>query len=142
MSRTFVSKKDRERIAAEARYRCGYCQAQQEVIGIQLHIEHIIPESAGGGSELSNLWLACSECNNHKGALTHAHDPETGAFTPLFNPRTQVWSAHFHWSEDATEIIGQTPIGRATVIALDLNQPMMVRARRRWVMVGWHPPAE
>jgi hypothetical protein len=78
MSRPHLPNAVRQRIFVEARFRCGYCHAQQDVIGMQLHIEHI----------------------------------------------------------------GLTAVGRVTVLALDLNQPNMVRARRRWVMVGWHPPKD
>lgn len=142
MSSSYIPKQLREQVSVDARNRCGYCLAQQEIIGVQLHIEHILPESAGGLSERGNLWLACSECNNHKGAQVEAVDPQTGAIVPLFNPRQQPWSAHFRWSEDGSEVIGVTAIGRATVITLDLNQLLMQIARRRWVMVGWHPPVD
>lgn len=142
MSTTYVSQSLREQVALDARNRCGYCLAQQEIIGIQLHIEHIVPESAGGITARANLWLAYSECNNHKGSQVDAIDPNSGEHVPLFNPRAQQWVEHFQWSEDATLVIGVSPAGRATVIALDLSQPVMVIARRRWAMVGWHPPAK
>jgi len=29
---------------------------------------------------------------------------------------------------------------RATVEALQMNNPTVVRARRRWASAGWHPP--
>jgi hypothetical protein len=132
----------RQRVHAEASYRCSYCLTQQDVIGMELHIDHITPESAGGKSDPQNLWLACSECNLHKGAQTHSLDPESGERVSLFHPRLQRWDEHFRWSEDGTEILGTSPTGRATVLALRLNQPFMVRARRRWVMVGWHPPKD
>ena len=61
--------------------------------------------------------------------------------TPLFNPRQQSWVEHFAWSEDSTEIIGLTACGRATVEALKMNNLRMVRARRLWASVGWHPLA-
>lgn len=60
----------------------------------------------------------------------------------LFNPRTQQWSKHFAWSEDGTEIIGITACGRATAIALHLNNNIAVTVRRQWVSAGWHPPVE
>jgi len=142
MSRTYISPAVRERVAAEARYRCGYCQTQQAVVGIPLHVEHIIPEAAGGSSEIDNLWLACAVCNNYKGTQTHAPDPASGDLVPLFNPRTQTWHDHLAWSQDGTEVLGLTPTGRATVVALKLNQPFMLRARRRWVRAGWHPPQD
>jgi hypothetical protein len=87
-----------------------------------------------------NLWLSCRLCNEAKGVLVEATDPETGATVPLFNPRTQAWQDHFAWSQDGTQVMGQTPAGRATVSALDLNSELRVRARAIWVEAGWHPP--
>ncbi len=37
-------------------------------------------------------------------------------------------------------IIGKTPCGRATVIALQLNNWIAVMVRREWIAAGWHPP--
>lgn len=106
-----------------------------------LHLEHIVPVAAGGATVEENLWLACPLCNGHKGTQTHATDRETGAFAPLFNPRRQVWSDHFRWSDDGTLIVGTTPTGRATVDALRLNNGYLVQARARWVLAEWHPPS-
>jgi hypothetical protein len=39
-------------------------------------------------------------------------------------------------------IIGQTPVGRATVVALRLNNEYVVPSRRVWIAAGWHPPAD
>lgn len=105
-----------------------------------MHIEHIIPLAAGGGSEEDNLWLACPLCNGYKGVQTHSPDPASGVSVQLFNPRQQKWSDHFHWSEDGLQIVGKTACGRATAAALKLNNEFFLRARRRWVMAGWHPP--
>lgn len=60
----------------------------------------------------------------------------------LFNPRQQTWSRHFSWSEDGTQILGRTACGRATVIALQLNNIVSVTVRQQWVLAGWHPPTE
>ena len=142
MSKTFIPRTTRDLVAAQAGYRCGYCLLQQDVAGIQLHVEHIIPEAAGGNSEIENLWLACPTCNNHKGMQVKAPDPKTGKIVSLFHPRKQTWKTHFAWSADGLEIVGLTPTGRATVLALKLNQLFMLRARRRWILAGWHPPAD
>ncbi len=75
-----------------------------------------------------------------EGVFTEAVDPETGSLVPLFNPRTQVWTEHFSWDKDGTDIIGQTPTGRSTVVALSLNNELRIRARALWVEAGWHPP--
>jgi HNH endonuclease len=105
-----------------------------------MHVEHIIPLVAGGTSEEENLWLACPLCNGYKSTRTHSLDPETGEEVTLFNPRRHVWIEHFQWSDNSVEIVGLTPCGRATVVALKLNNESLTCARRRWVLAGWHPP--
>jgi hypothetical protein len=107
-----------------------------------MEMDHIIPESLGGLTEEDNLWLACSLCNNHKGNRIAALDPETGEMVRLFNPRHQDWHEHFTWSASGERVIGQTPTGRATIIALNLNRPALVKARQLWTQVGWHPPED
>jgi hypothetical protein len=79
-------------------------------------------------------------CNNAKRAQTHAVDPSTGRRVRLFNPRLQRWSRHFAWSDDGTQVIGRTPTGRASVVAIQLNNLIAVLVRRSWVSAGWHPP--
>ena len=44
---------------------CVYCGSIDN-----LHIDHIIPRSVGGGSGLGNLQWLCSTCNTSKGAMT------------------------------------------------------------------------
>lgn len=132
----------RQRVVEEARHRCGYCLRTEELTGMPMTLDHIIPEAAGGPSSEENLWLACQRCNEFKGAQTHARDPLTSRRVRLFNPRQQKWSDHFAWSEDGTEIQGLTPCGRATVEALKLNNPEIVVARRLWVSAGWWPPED
>jgi len=113
---------------------------QEVVSGVPLTMEHIIPQAKGGGTVEENLWLSCRLCNEAKGVLTEAVDPISSTVAPLFNPRTQVWAEHFAWSEDGAQVIGRTPTGRATVVALKLNSELHVRARAIWVEAGWHPP--
>ena len=106
-----------------------------------MELDHLIPEALGGRTEEENLWLACSLCNDAKGRRVASADPDTGKVVRLFNPRYQVWSDHFMWSDGSDRIIGLTPAGRATVVALSLNRLPLVLARRAWFDVGWHPPA-
>ncbi len=105
-------------------------------------IDHIIPEATGGSTTETNLWLACNRCNEFKGKQIQAIDPQTGELVTLFNPRIQRWDEHFAWSEDSTHIQGQTPTGRATVVALQMNNPEIVIARRLWTSAGWWPPQD
>lgn len=122
--------------------RCEYCHTSEWVTGILLEVDHILPSSQGGEISESNLCRACSTCNTNKGDQTWAVDPTTGQRTPLFNPRQQQWADHFAWSADGAQIMGLTACGRATVEALSMNNPRIVRARRLWVATGWHPPVE
>ncbi len=124
------------------RGRCCYCLTQQINSGIALSFDHILPQSRGGTTSFQNLCLACRSCNEFKSDRTQAVDPLTGESVALFHPRQQAWNEHFVWSEDGTCISGTTPIGRATVLALQLNNLMIIVARRRWVSSGWHPPMD
>jgi hypothetical protein len=142
VSRTHVPDAVRARVADAAGRRCGYCQAQEQIVGYPLQIDHVLPEAAGGGSSEDNLWLACCSCNSAKGARTHAIDPVTNTEAQLFNPRGQAWLEHFQWSEDGTSVLGLTAVGRATVSALQLNSPFRTHSRQRWVKAGWHPPRD
>jgi hypothetical protein len=81
-------------------------------------------------------------CNRFKGTRVAAFDSVTGDLVPLFNPRTQSWQEHFAWDDNGTLIVGRTPTGRATIIALKMNRASLVRAREMWVKAGWHPPDE
>jgi HNH endonuclease len=125
-----------------AGHRCGYCRTSTLITGQPLTVEHIIPLARGDTSTADNLWLSCRRCNEHKGTQVHTRDPDTGEQVPLFHPRQQSWGEHFAWSGDGTRVIGLTPCGRATVLALKMNNDETVSARRLWVSVGWHPPTE
>ncbi len=131
---------DRAKLLAEASYRCGYCLAHQDYIPWVLEIEHLTPKAKGGSDDENNLWVACHTCNLFKRDQTQAHDHMSGQVVALFNPRRQHWKRHFYWSDDGTLIIGRTACGRATVIALNLNNLIAVTVRRNWIKAGWHPP--
>ena len=142
MTKTRIPRSMRRRVMAEFRNQCAYCHTPTPITGAHLVIDHIIPEVAGGRTVQENLCVACHSCNEFKGAQLEARDPLTGEHVPLFHPRQQRWREHFCWSEDGSEIIGLTPVGRATVAALNMNHLAIIEARRRWAQVGWHPPQE
>lgn len=91
---------------------------------------------------MDNLALACQGCNNHKYTKTDGYDPTSGEQVPLFHPRKHRWSKHFRWSDDFDLILGITPVGRATVDALNLNRIGLVNLRQVLYALGEHPPLE
>lgn len=127
-------------VAARARGYCEYCYCSEQFATESFTVEHIKPRQAGGATVLENLAWSCFGCNAHKHAKTQAIDPETGKKVALYNPRLQVWSQHFGWSDDFTEVIGKTACGRATVEALRLNRLGVVNLRRLLRSANLHPP--
>lgn len=56
----------REYLLEKWNRKCVYCKKGN----IPLEIEHVIPKSRGGSNRISNLTLACTECNLEKGNRT------------------------------------------------------------------------
>jgi len=110
-----------------ARGRCEYCGKPQRDAGlVQFHIEHIYARKHGGTDELQNLCLSCADCNWAKGSnLSGLVD---GKIVPLFHPRRQTWTRHFHW--DGAILVGRTLCGKATIHVLNINAARRVRMRR------------
>lgn len=105
-------------------------------------VDHIIPVKIGGTNAEGNLALACFHCNRRKGLQVTARDPDSGEEVTLFHPRRHTWKGHFIWSNDRLNIMGLTPIGRATVEALELNRDRAIRIRAADLEVGRHPPID
>jgi hypothetical protein len=110
-----------------------------DTTGQAMHIDHIDPS---GGNSLDNLCLACANCNLSKSNVIQASDPASGERLLLFNPRSQRWQDHFEWIDNGLRLHGLTSTGRATVERLNMNRSRMVRARRRWIEAGLHPPTD
>ena len=120
----------REEVERRARGRCEYCHSQARFSTQTFALEHVIPRSRGGHTVTDNLALACQGCNNHKYNRTQWADPATGRLVPLFHPRRDVRRDHFAWDESFELMVGLTPIGRATIEALQLNRQEVVNLRR------------
>ena len=65
-------------------------------------------------------------------------DPETDELVPLFNPRQELWTDHFAW-ENAV-LVGKTPVGRATIDVLRINDPICVEHREFLIGAELFPP--
>ena len=127
----------RHLVFARARGRCEYCLIHQDVSIYSHEVDHIVALKHGGQTQVDNLAVACLPCNRYKGSDLTIFDPLSNTIVPLFNPRQHTWSEHFIL-EDAI-IVGITPIGRATVVLLQLNAPTRLLDRRVLMAQGRYP---
>ena len=118
--------------------RCEYCQLSQDDLDLPFEIDHIIAEHHEGPTRASNLCLSCFACNRYKGSNIAGVDPKTRKIVPLFNPRRHKWSRHFRW--DGPVLVGRTPNGRATVVALKMNLDYRIALRQGLIDEGVFPP--
>ncbi len=117
----------RELVRSRAGARCEYCHLPQEFSELRFHIEHIIPRQHSGPDDSENLALACPNCNLLKGPNLTVVDPDTKRVVRLCHPRRDKWSEHF--VQDGARISGKTPVGRATVSLLKMNDPQRLEVR-------------
>src|SRR5258708_30229730 len=99
--------------------RCEYCLMPQAFDEAPFEIDHAISRKHGGPTALTNLALSCFWCNSFKGSDIAGRDAKTRKLVPLFNPRRHKWSTHFRWN--GPFLVGKTPIGRLTIILLNMN---------------------
>lgn len=118
-----LSRAVRERAAD----RCEYCSLPQSSYPLPFQIDHVRAEKHGGETVESNLALACTHCNRHKGPNIAGFDSETGQTVPLFNPRLDTWEQHFE--TDGARLRGKTATGRVTVEVLKMNGPDQLAVR-------------
>jgi len=120
---------------------CEYCHTSERWQYVPFTVDHVIPLSKGGTDDTDNLALSCFHCNRRKANRVEALDPVSGEEVSLYNPREDDWWKHFVWSDDGLRIVGITAVGRATVVALDLNRERVINIRSADQAVGRHPPA-
>ncbi len=126
------------RVRRRARYRCEYCRLPQSSVRFRHQVDHIIAEQHEGEDDPSNLALACTHCNRHKGPNIAGRDPATRELTRLYDPRQDRWREHFAWQ--GAVLVGLTAIGRTTIQVLAINDPPMVDAREALIAEGRFPP--
>jgi 5-methylcytosine-specific restriction endonuclease McrA len=132
-----VPEKVREAVASRANHRCEYCLVHEDDMVFPYQVDHIISKKHMGNSEMTNLALACSVCNQFKGTNVATYLPPDERLTPLFNPRTQKWDAHFSVFDG--EIFPKSEIGMATVQVLNLNDRDRVTLRRLLMLAKRYP---
>ena len=124
---TYIPTTLRRQVIERAENRCEYCLLSADVAFFPHEVDHVVAEKHGGATNIDNLALACWRCNRHKGSDLTSFDPQTRQLSPLFNPRTQVWTEHFAY--EGERIIGLTPEGRTTVNLLRLNSEERLNER-------------
>lgn len=142
MPKRYVTAAEQQQIIERAERRCEYCKCVMDYSSQPFEIEHITPLVVGGETSLENLALSCGGCNGHKYTKVEALDPVSQTQVPLYHPRQQAWQDHFGWSADYLQMIGLTPVGRATIEALRLNRPGVINLRKLLLMARLHPPDE
>lgn len=76
----------RRSILLRDRFRCQYCGKQYP--SEELTYDHVVPRSAGGKTEWSNILTACVECNKRKQNMLPNYSAKKGAAVrPLKAPR-------------------------------------------------------
>lgn len=140
MSRKYIPTNIRQAVRERAHGCCEYCLCQADYATEIFVTEHILPLSKGGTDDLDNLALSCTGCNGHKYNKTEAVDPINDTMVSLYNPRLHHWHDHFRWSNDFTQIVGQTDIGRATINELHLNRIPLINIRYALSFIDKHPP--
>jgi hypothetical protein len=125
-----VTREDqRQAVRERAGRQCEYCHLPDVLPQtLRFHLEHIVARQHGGATELENLAWSCQRCNERKGPNLSGVDPDTSALVPLFHPRRDRWEQHF--GLDGLNVVGLTPVGRATVWLLEVNS----EERLRWRM--------
>lgn len=119
--------------------RCEYCRLHEDDAEfLSFHVEHVIAIQHGGTDDPDLLCYACSECNWSKGP--NLSGLFAGKLYPLFNPRKQNWSRHFHWEN--TILVGKTMTGKVAAQVLNINEPSRVMLRENLLFEGRFPPAE
>ncbi len=127
------------RVADRAGHRCEYCHAPENIFNMLHEVEHILPSARGGADDEANLALACHACNLYKSDFVIGHDADTQTDTRLFHPRRDIWADHFRVDMATAAITGTTPIGRATVMRLQINRAAQLVARRLWIELRLFP---
>ena len=126
---------DREFVRQRASQRCEDCRLPQSATPFfTFHVEHIRAKQHRGSDERQNLALACPDCNAFKGPNLTAIDPVTDEVASLFNPRLHEWNEHFAFLKSST--VGLTPIGRATVALLNMNEEARLELRSELMARG------
>ena len=129
-----MAKSRRAIVRERAGDQCEYCRMLQSQTSLPHTIDHIRALKHRGPTAVGNLCWSCAQCNAAKGPNVAGHDPRTDELVPLFNPRTNCWNEHFEWS--SARLLERTPIGRATIDVLRINDANRIALRALLMQAG------
>ncbi|MBL7805912.1 MAG: HNH endonuclease [Saprospiraceae bacterium] len=131
MKRKKIPPSLRNLVAERAAFRCEYCRILESDFYDAFQIDHIISQKHGGATELDNLAFSCPDCNRYKGSDIATFMGTPPVLTTLFNPRKEVWKAHFEVKDGL--MMALTPVAEATIRLLRLNDPDRVILRSEMI---------
>ena len=116
---------------------CEYCRMPQHLDSLPFQMDHIIARKHDGPTSADNLALACFYCNTYKGPNLAGVDPIGGQVVRLFHPRKDIWADHFFW--EGPILRSHTPVGRAAIAVLRINDAEAVAVRASLISEGVFP---
>lgn len=108
----YISNKLKALVMIRDNSTCQMCGKTVKYDHIRVHIDHVIPLSWGGATELDNLQVLCSVCNEGKKNFVESENPELMALITAATStkeRLRLYFEHYH----------DTPVdvGKLSVIA-------------------------
>lgn len=115
-------------------YRCAYCRLHEAFGGTQRNfiVEHFRPRKFFPELtlEYSNLYYACTRCNDYKGSHWPSNELVTAGFY-FGDPCVEdIYSRHFEENRDGV-LNARTNCGEYTITHLQLNRDSLSACRRR-----------
>lgn len=130
----------RRQVWARASGLCEYCLLHERDDWVSFQIEHVLSKKHGGRTVLSNLALACLECNVAKGSDLGSVARASRLLIPFYNPRQQKWTDHFRLN--GHRVVPLTDIGEVTCRILGFNTRQRLLKRQVIAMAGNYPSLE
>lgn len=106
---------------------------------ISLALKNLVIARAGGRCEYCK---SPAEFATQSFTIEHILAYSKGGSGVEDNPRLDKWNDHFEWSENFSEIIGKTPVGRAMIDTLRMNRSGLKNLRLALVSYRKHPPQQ
>lgn len=98
---------------------CAYCSiCEAEAQGIEMQIDHYVPQASGGVNDYENLYYACAICNRRKSGWCPTGDPDRD----LIRIDQTDPADHIKLGSDRSHVAPLTPAGSASIERVDLNR--------------------